>query len=529
MAQTFNVNLQDEFLIGMDDKYNGSDLPPGLFNLIQNGLVNTNNISKRTGTTGSNVVVASGVQLGGSAFEPSNGSKFQVVCLNGASNAQLYISSDGTTFSAIGSANLTNNAQMNFVQASDRLFGFNGTEVVDVANDGTTVTKNRSGVPIGKFGYWFHNFLFVAGVAGTSINNVYWSNLGDPTTFTGANFIAINANDGDYITGLSSFSAAPSTGNDFLIVAKLNSFWTIGGWSGTTFSANTIAGQNTSFINNGYGTPSHRCMIAVGKYFYYLSFIGGIPHIRALQKTIYGSILDSGIVSYDMEGTMSALNNTKLMNACAVSDGKFVYFSFPSSASQVNDITLVYYPELTKQTPLGEMHSWVKWTGFTPNTFLISTISGQAKIYFTDGGTTGKVFHFDPSVYTDNGTAIVLKIQTRDYFGHASKQAKYLYYYFKYGTGSAGTLTINARIDQATNFGLQETLDLSGTSPGLGPSGNFTLGTSKLGGSTITEHRTTLLALTGHLLGVQLIESTANACNIYDMQVYGVQKGYRSS
>lgn len=513
----------------MNDKYNASDLPSGVFSLIQNGVVNTNNISKRPGTSGSSVVVASGTFLGGSAFEPSNGSKFQVVCLNGASNAQLWISSDGTTFSAIGTANLTNNLQMNFVQASDRLFGFNGTEVVDVASDGTTVTKNRAGVPIGKWGRWYHNFLFVAGVAGTLQNRLYWSDLGVPTTFTGANFIDINANDGDFITGLSDFSAAPSTGNDFLMVAKNNSFWTIGGWSGSTFSATTIAGQNTSFVNSGYGTPSHRSMVAVGKYFYYLSFIGGVPHIRSLQKTIYGSILDSGIVSYDMEGTMLALNNIKLVNATAVSDGKFVYFGLPSSTSQINDITLVYYPELTKQSAFGVLRSWVKWTGFNPNQFFVSTISGQAKLYFTDGGTTGKVFVFNSAIYTDNGTAITLTVNTRDFLGHPSKQAKFSYFYFKYGTGSAGTLTINARIDEAVNFGLQETLSLAGTSPGLGPTGTFTLGTSILGGSTITEHRTTLLALTGHMLGVQLIESTANSCNIYDMQVYGLLKGFRAN
>lgn len=524
MAQTFNVTIDDEYLLGMNDKYNPSDLPSGVFSLIQNGIVNTNNLSKRTGTTGSSVVVSGATFLGGTAFEPTGGSKFQIVCANGTSNARLYQSSNGSTFSAIGSANLTNNAQMNFTQASDRLFGFNGSEEVDVASDGTTVTKNRAGVPIGKYSFWFHNYLFVAGVTANP-NRLYWSNLGDPTTFNGANFVDINANDGDFITGLNAFAANPTSADgDFLVVGKNNSFWVIGGFSGSTFSATTVSGQNTSFINSGYGTPSHRSMIAVGRYFYYLSFIGGIPHIRALQKTIYGSLLDAGIVSYDMEGTMLTLNNNKLMNVCAVTDGKFVYWGFPSESSQVNDITLVYYPELTKQSPFGVLRSWVKWTGFTPNAFFISTVSGFAKIYFTDGGSTGKVFHFDSSVYTDNGTAITMTAQTRDFLGHPARQSKFLYYYFKYGTGSAGTLGIYARIDEATTFGLQENLSLAGNSP---PLGQFILGTSILGGSMVAEHRTTLLALTGHMLGVELIESTANACNIYDMQVLGQLKGYR--
>lgn len=519
MAQTFNVTINEEYPLGMNDKYNPSDLPPGVFALIENGVVNTNNISKRPGTSGSSVVVSSGTFLGGTAFEPAGGTKLQVVCLNGASNASLYTSSNGTTFSAIGSANLTNDAQMNFVQASNRLFGFNGSEVVDVASDGTTVTKNRAGVPIGKYAFWFHNYLFVSGVTANP-NRLYWSALGDPTTFDAADYVDINANDGDSITGLSAF-------NDNLIVGKNNSTWAIGGFSGSTFDATTIAGQNTNSLIYGSGVASHRSMVSAGKYFYYLSYVGGIPHIRVLTRSFYGAIMDGGIVSLDMEGTMLLLNNTKLMDATGLYDGKFLYFGLPSSSSQVNDMTLVLYPDLTKQSVYGTLRSWVKWTGFNANVFFLSSISGQAKVYFTDASTSGKVFLLDSSVSTDNdSTPVTLTIQTRDFQGHPAKQSKFLYYYWKFASGSAGTVDVYAKIDQAVDYNLQESVSLAGSSPGLG---TFVLGTSTLGGAALTQRRTTLLALTGHFLGVQLIEDSANACNIYDMQVYGQTKGLRSS
>lgn len=521
MAQSFTVNISDEYCLGMNDKYNGSDLPNGVYSLIENGVVDTNNISKRPGTAVSSVVVSSGVFLGGTAFQPSGGSKFQIVCLNGASNARLYSSTNGSSFAAIGTANLTNNAQMNFVQASDKLFGFNGSEVVMVASDGTTVTKNPSTIPIGKFGWWLNNYLFVAGVSATP-NRLFWSNLGDPTTFSGANFVDINANDGDFITGLSSFFS----NEDNLIVAKNNGLYTVSGFSGTTFSATTIAGQNTGSLVYGFGTPSHRGMVSAGTYFYYLSFVGGIPHIRRLQRSFYGIILDAGIISFDMEGTMKTLNNTKLSGVAGLYDGKYLYFSLPSSSSNVNDTTLVYYPDLNRQSPLGGLHSWVKWTGFKVNNFFLSGISGQAKIYFTDGDSTGKVFHFDTSIYTDNGSAFTLTIKTRDFLGNPAKKTKFKYIYFKYGTGSAGSLNIYARLDEAVDFNLQQTLSLQGNSPGLGM---FILGSSTLGGSTIGENRTTLQSFTGHMLGVELRESTANACNIYDLQVLGYLKGYRNS
>lgn len=517
MAQTFDVNIHEQYVLGMNNKFSPSDLPAGVFSLISNGFVNTNNVEKRAGTVGSSVIVTSGTCLGGSAFEPSGGSKMQIVCYNGASNAQLYKSTNGSTFSAIGSANLTNSLQMNFVEASGYLFGFNGTDEVDVATDGTTVTHNRSGVPIGKFAFWFHNYLFVSGVAGFP-NRLYWSALGDPTTFANTDFVDINANDGDFITGLNAF-------NDELMVGKNNSFWTITGFSGSSFTTATIAGQNTNSRIFGFGTPSHRCMVSAGKQFYYISFVGGIPCIRTLQRSLYGVIIDAGIVSLDIEGTMEALNNTKLVNATAEYDGKFIYFGLPSTNSQVNDTTLVLYPELTRQSPLGTLRSWVLWTGFKPNHFFLSTISGQAKLYFSDGGTIGKVFHFDSSLHTDNGVPVVLTINTRDYMGDQMKQTKFLYYYFKYASGSAGTLQVNARIDEAIDFSPQEpAFSLMGPSPGLGL---FILGTSVLGGAFIPTHRVTLLSLTGHLLGVQWIEATENSCSIFDTQVLGSLKGYR--
>lgn len=522
--QDFSVNINDSYTFGMNNRFNGSDLPSGVFVLIQNGFVDTNNITKRAGTTGSSVIVSSGTFLGGSAFEPTGGSKFQIVCLNGASNASLYASSNASSFSAIGSANLTNNAQMNFVQASDKLFGFNGAEVVYVASDGSSVTKNPSGVPKGKYGWWLHNYLFVAGVTGNP-NRLYWSNLGDPLTFDSANFVDISANDGDFITGLNQFYTNATDG-DNLIVAKNNSINAIKGFSGSTFSTTTIAGQNTNSIIYGFGTPSHRSLVAAGIYLYYISFVAGIPHVRRLQRSAYGVILDAGIISTDIEGTMEALNNTKLSGVAGAYDGKYLYFALPSSASSVNDTTMVYYPGLERPSPLGTLRCWVKWTGFKPNAFFFSSISGQAKLYFTDADSKGKVFHFDPSLYTDDGTPVTLTVQTRDFLGNPARKSKFTYMYFKYGTGSAGSLAIYARIDEALNYNLQQTFSLAGMSPGLG---TFILGTSILGGASIAENRVTFQALTGHMLGVEFIESTANSCNIYDLQIYGFLKGFRAS
>lgn len=519
MANIFDTVINERALIGMNDRYPSHELPSGLFSLLDNCLIADNKIVKRFGTTGSNAV-GSKPLLGGSAFEPNGGTKHQVVCLDGVSNAQLYQSTDGMTFSAIGSANLTAGAKMNFVQASNILFGFNGTDEVDY--DGTTVTKNRSTVPLGKFAFYYHNYLFVAGVSGNP-NRLYWSDLGTPTNFTNTNFVDINANDGDMITGLNAF-------NGELMVFKNNSVWSITGFSGSTFSTTTIAGQNTNNYIQGYGTPSHRSIIAVGAHLYYLSFLGGVPHIRRFQRSLYGIILDEGIYSYELSTTLSNLNLAQLSKVSAIYDGKYLYWALPNGSATENTIVICLWPERTFQTPLGPMNCWTKFTsGMNVDDFFISTISGRDKVYFTDNTTTSKVFVFDSSVATDNGVAITMEVRPRDFMADGAKKAKWKYFYFKFDTSSAGSLKVNARVDQAASFMTEETVSLAGNSPGLGPTGTFTLGVSVLGGAGTSTHRTTLDQLTGHLLGLQLLESTSHPATIYDMQVYANKKGLRNS
>lgn len=486
--------------------------------MIQNAIISNNRLAKRNGTTQSTSLGAF-THLGASAYEPTGGTKRIVVCRNGASNAQLYMSTNGTAYSAIGSANLTKDLQMNFIQASDKLVGFNGSEVVDY--DGTTVTKNRSGIPLGKFAFWFHNYLFVGGVAGTP-NRLFWSDLGNPLAFTSSNFIDINANDGDALTAL-------NTINDELVVFKNNSIWSITGFSGSTFSTTTIAGQNTNSKFNGHGTPSHQSVVAVEKSLYYISFLGSVPHIRVVSQSVFGKIVDSGIYSYDIEGTMNGLNKTQLSKIAGIYDGTYVYWGVPDGSSTSNNLVLVHYPVLQIRSPLGVNRSWVQWTGITPQQFFSSTISGQNKIYFTDATTNGFVSVFNSSIYTDGETPVSMNILTRDFVldPQMARKSKYKYQYTKCAAGSAGMLNLYARVDQAADFGLQETINLQGSSPGLGPTGMFTLGVSVLGGSSIFKDRTTFQHLTGTLLGVKFTETTANSCEIFDMQIYGLLKGLR--
>lgn len=505
--------------IGMNNKFPSHLLPNGVFSSIINAYVDNNKIFKRGGTSAIAASLGSFRFAGGAPYEPTGSSKRVIVSRDGASNAQLYVWTGSGAFSAIGSANLTNGLIMNFTTASNRLFGFDGTEVVDV-DTSNSVTKNRSGVPLGQFSFWFHNYLFVGGVSGAP-NRLYWSNLGDPTTFTGSDYVDINANDGDALTGLNVL-------NDELIVFKKNSVWSISGWSGTTFAVTTAAGQNTTNKALGIGAVSHQSIVPTGRDLYYMSFLGSTPYLRSLNQTVFAKTVDAGIVSEELEGTMLDLNVTSLSKCAGIFDGKYIYWAVPVDSSSTNNLILVLAPGKSYKTNLGSMEPWVLFEGVNTGQFFSSTISGRARIYSISATTNGKIYLFnDTSVYSDDGTAVAMTIQTRDYMGDPSRQTKYKYMYHKYLSGSSGELEIYARIDQAQDYSLQETIDLEGNSPGLGPTGTFTLGTSTLGGSMITQNRVTFQHLTGSLLGVKFLEESSNYCELYDKQIYGFRKGFR--
>jgi outer membrane lipoprotein-sorting protein len=106
---------------------------------------------------------------------------------------------------------------------------------------------------------------------------------------------------------------------------------------------------------------------------------------------------------------------------------------------------------------------------------------------------------------------------------------KWKYCYVRYDSGIGATLTVNAKVDNATDFMNQQSISMQGTSPGLGPTGTFTLGVSTLGGNTTTTNRVILKQLTGKLLQMEFTESSTNAVTIHDWEIYALQKGLRGN
>lgn len=407
---------------------------------------------------------------------------------------------------------------MYFAVANDSIFGLNQSEVFDW--DGTTFTKNRSGVPLGNFAQWFHNYLFVAATTANP-NRLFFSNLGDPTTFDAANYVDVNPGDSDSCQGLGMLQ-------DELFFFKRNTIWSITGWSGTTFAATTVATQNTNVRLFGYGCVAPGSIISVGNDIYFLSFLSGTPQIRSLKKTQFAQTLGGGIISYDITGTMETINKTYMGNTVGVFDGRYCRWAITTGAATTNNKLIVLDTWGIRKVKGVTIYPWTTESQKNASFMTVSTLSGSAITYYaTTSLTSGLVYKFDSSIYTDEGTNITMTVTPRTFMLDPSRKTKWKYLYIKFDTGTSSTLNVKARVDLATNYTLQEAVSLAGNSPGLGPTGTFTLGVSFLGGGMMNKHRVTFAQLTGTLLDIQFTETSANAVGLYEMSIYGNPKGLR--
>jgi len=521
-VQSFRTKpiIESEFL-GYDDLHPSELLAPGKFQVADNVLISDNKIKKVTGSTAINSAIAAFPFNGLFSFEKiSSGDKWLIANVDGASTASIYRSTGGN-FTAINGANTFTNAKRMYAAiANDSIFGFNQTEVFDW--DGTTFTKNRSGVPLGNFAQWFHNYLFVAATSANP-NRLFFSNLGVPTTFTAADYVDVNPGDSDSCMGLGMLQ-------DELFFFKRNTIWSITGWAGTTFAATTIAAQNTNVRLFGYGCIAPGSILSVGNDIYFLSFLSGTPQIRSLKKTQFAATLGGGIISYDISETMAGINKSYMANTVGVFDGRYCRWAITTGSSTTNNKLIVLDTWGIRKVKGITIYPWTTESQKNASFMTVSTLSGSAITYFSDTSTTsGLVFKFDSSVYTDNGTNITMTATPRTFMLDPSRKSKWKYLYVKFDTGVGSSLNVNARVDRAVNYTLQKAIALAGSSPGLGPTGTFTLGVSVLGGGLVNMERVTFAQLTGVMLDVQFKETSANPVGIYEFSIYGNPKGLRDS
>lgn len=398
---------------------------------------------------------------------------------------------------------------------------FNGTVVVTISSNNTygpvtgiTVLKPGSG-------YSVANGIATVGGSGSGLT----IDIDSVDTTTVSNYVDVNAGDSDKITGLSMIQ-------DELLVFKRNTIWSVAGWAADSFSSTSLTSSNLNARIFGYGAVNNNSIVSVGNDVYYLSMLGNVPVIRSLKKTINAVTLAGGVISDAISGTMDDITLSALDKVVSVYDGRYIYWAIPTASSITNNKIIAL--DTWKISSKKGIYPFTTLVGKNASYFTNSTISGgNSTVFFTDAASTGKVFKFDTSVYSDNETGISIDVISRGYMGHPSRKTHWKYLYIKHDQGVDSTLHIKSKFDSATDFTEQygrdgNPIDLNGNSPGLGPTGAFTLGVSVLGGATIGYNRINFAQQVGRIFQLEFAESSANPVTIYEYTLMGNVKGLRS-
>ena len=397
---------------------------------------------------------------------------------------------------------------------------FNGTVLLTITSDNQTGPISSVSLLQAGSGYSVSTGVSTNGGTGSGAT----INITAIDSTTVKNFVDVNAGDSDEITGMSMIQ-------DELLVFKRNTIWSVAGWAADSFSSTTLTPSNLNARIFGYGAVNNNSIVSVGNDVYYFSMLGNTPVIRSLKKTINAVTLAGGVISDAIAGTMDDITLSALDKVVSAYDGRYIYWAIPTASSTVNNKVIAL--DTWKMNSKKGVYPFTTMTGKNVSYFANSTISGgNSTIFFSDSASTGKVFKFDTSVYTDNGTNIEIDVITRGYMGHPSRKTHWKYMYLKYDQGVNSTLHVKSKFDSAVDFTEQygtggEAVDLAGNSPGLGPTGTFTLGVSVLGGATLGYNRINFAQQIGRIFQIEFTEESSSPVTIYEYSLYGNVKGLR--
>ena len=494
--------IKDDTFIGYNDRIAPEYLSKGYLADALNCFIRTGEIVKRNGYTIIADDLGSVFCQGLKGVEFANGTKELLAVFNGG----IYKWTGSGNWSSLGGT-LSTSAQVDIVVANNNVYFFDGTNTVPKYNG--TAVSTVAAIPIGLYARWFHNQLHVAGISGTP-NTLKSSDIGDPEIFTGGNSstIAVNANDGDMITGLHEFK-------DELVVFKRKRIWSMTGFGTTALTLTDLNERITDF-----GTLSHRSIVNVGNDLLYIGFLGDKPTIRSLQRTRFGTLIDGGVISLDIETTMNGLNKAQLTKVAGVFDGRFAWFACPNGASTTNNLALTY-DTIGTPTTSGTRRGWTRHVGINASVFESFAISATPQLYFGEAGSDSKVYVFDTST-SDNGTAINFSITTRRYGADAAayrKKHKWLYIFAK-ETGN-----YNVTIDKASDgftFDNLGTLNLAGSGSIFD---SIVLDTSRLGTTDVHPKRFTIAKDKSRYIQFKMYETSAtSAVTIRNWELYRQDK-----
>lgn len=398
----------------MDNKHKPEFLKEGYCVLAQNCLLGEEVIRKGPGYTSLFNIGNNSPYLGGTSTSTRIYASF-----NNADNSKAF------TYTTTGSVNpvvvagsdATASTDVEYVDTGTAVYRLNGVDATGKLVDLTFTTP--AGLPIGKYGFWYNNRLYIAGNSNYPYR-LYFSNVNAPDTFSPLDYIDIAPDSRDPITGLNSDGGV-------LLIGKQNRLMAFDGYTVDDFTVKSVAEQ---FPN--YGVTSHRSMINVGDDCYFMSFAGDIPHIRSVKRTSYDKFNYGGVISDEIEGTMKMLNKERLNKVAAGFDGRHCWWAVPYLTSTTNNY-VICYDIVTK--------GWTVHTDWNASGWFRSTLVGGDRLYFGASNATSKVYQVALEATSKDGNAIDFQFISRAYRPQVSRKTKWKY--MRIVTGDDTNTSIN--------------------------------------------------------------------------------------
>jgi hypothetical protein len=421
--------------------------------------VNTNDVGEilqRNGyTVYSGQLTTSSYISGMYQYRKFNGNEFELVCADNGSVKHIWdISTPGSPSDIIGASTFTSDTLFSFTVVADKLIMTTDANDTPLYWDGTgNVTSLAGSPPTGKYCAEFNNYGFLANTTANP-ERVYWSNLYDPTTWTGTDFYRMN----DAVTGL-----GRSQDNLFIFTRR--------GVAVSKYTGDSLTPFTFDILDTNIGCLAPHSIVNANQTIYW---VGNDNHIYKMN----GYIPER--VSELIPTTIGEINSAAIGKCVSVEHRELrqIWFFYPKDSGTTNNF-VVAYDYINQQFFFYDNMD----ANYAAN-FQAST--GALQTYF--GDRTGRIY--------------LTNIGNTDYLEGVSTAINAFKYTKQFNLGMPGKAkrlrkaraTVNAQgsclssIDVIGDFGQSggETLSLNHAT-NTTTIGAFIIGTSILGGSTSTK------------------------------------------
>jgi len=447
---------------GLNNNTDSTDIEDNQAQNLLN-VIFTKDLAKRGGYTEVNSTAITGSTgiYGLFPYYYNSGNSRKLLYISHTVCGEINIATGATTNITTG---LTSNLRTRSVTFKDLFIFVNGSDSPQKIDEDTGSELGGS-PPVTNYIALHKNYLFLSGNS-TYPSRVYYSELDDPETWGANDFFDVNPDDGDKIIGL-------AVTLDSLVIFKEYNIYILYGDTPTYTEGLTLwrvkkASVSTGSASQGSISNWNRNLIYLSRNEGVQLFGGGVT-----SDEVEFDSMTSALLSKDITPTIGGLNESRFNQVEGVIfDYKYI-LSVPNGSSTTNNLNLVY--DFRK-------NGWSLWN-IPANCWCVYRSSGVDYLYF--GSTsTGKIYRYTPTTYSDNGTAINAYYQTKDFdLGEASVDKTFRKFYVVLNRASDFTLTIEPEL----NFG-DTTPKVSSYSIGSVASdslwGTMVWGTDKWGAAT---------------------------------------------